>query len=244
MGVVSAPGSHPNDGMRRAMELVRPSPHGVVSLIDVGAHKGETLREFSSWPHDSKFYAGFEINPGLVKGLRSALARNSASFCSSSVHHAAVSDRDGETVFVETRASMTGGLLEPHPTVLDRVSSGHHAVIGRHMVPSLKLDTFIAANFELQNLVVKLDMEGAEIVALRGMEESLRQQIPAVVLSEVFFVNYRNGQGYFWDVASFLHQFGYFFDCLYDERLTDQGRLYTGNAIWVNKAVAKREAFG
>jgi hypothetical protein len=88
-----------------------------------------------------------------------------------------------------------------------------------------------------------VDAEGYDLEVLRGAASALREQRIKVVLSEVFFVAYRQGQCYFWDIASYLAEMDYRFVNLFDTRDTSQGRLYTGNGLWVSRDVAAANGY-
>ena len=59
----------------------------------------------------------------------------------------------------------------------------------------------------------------------------------------MFFVKYRKNQCYFWDIASYLQKYNYSFVNLYDTRNTSQGRLYTGNGLWISNDLAQKNNF-
>ena len=149
----------------------------------------------------------------------------------------AVGSKVGTKSFLVTDQSAVSGLLEPFSGVSERVPTGDHRIVERFDVEVITVDSL----YSISNLdhidLLKIDTEGFDLEVLKGARNTLERNLVSVILSEVFFVNYRKDQCFFWDTASYLHQLGYYFVGLFDTRLTTQGRLYTGNGIWVSSQV-------
>jgi FkbM family methyltransferase len=110
--------------------------------------------------------------------------RNAASngLANVTVVPAAVTDRDGWATFLDN-GSLEGRLEKDD----DDAQAARRAARGRKShgtlpVPVLALDTWIAATGQAPPSVVKIDVEGAEIGALRGMGETLRSAGPTLVI--------------------------------------------------------------
>jgi FkbM family methyltransferase len=103
-------------------------------------------------------------------------------FANVSVVPAAVSDRDGWATFLD-KGSLESRLDKDD----DEAQAGRRAarkrrVRGRTAVPVLTLDGWIAATEQPPPTLVKMDIEGAEIGALRGMSETLRSVGPTLII--------------------------------------------------------------
>jgi FkbM family methyltransferase len=97
---------------------------------------------------------------------------------------AAVTDRDGWATFLDN-GSLEGRLDKDD----DDAQAARRAARGRKShgtrpvpVPVLALDTWIAETGQAPPSVVKIDVEGAEIGALRGMGETLRSAGPTLII--------------------------------------------------------------
>ncbi len=90
--------------------------------------------------------------------------------------------------------------------------------------------------------ILKLDVEGAEIKALKGASDKLAKQDISIIYTEVMFMPHYAGACMFHELTSFLSQYGYTLFNFYDVKRAKNGQLRWGNAIFVSpKARAKFE---
>lgn len=64
--------------------------------------------------------------------------------------------------------------------------------------------------------LLSMDIQGAELQALKGAETILSDHRIALVYCEIEFYELYKGQPLFWDVGSYLHRKGYHLYALYD----------------------------
>lgn len=134
-------------------------------FLDVGANKGVWSQ--AAAPHFPQVHA-FEPNRDLAEQMRRALARNVT------VHHLALSDRSAE---VDLHVPLSDGeQVTTRASLLENANGDLPWV--RQSVHSEKLD-----NLKLEPIdVIKIDVEGHEMAVLRGAEETLRAQHPALIV--------------------------------------------------------------
>lgn len=153
-------------------------PKGGV-FFDVGAHYGwvslKTARHVGSIGH----VVAFEPSPVLLKILKYHQQRNHLP--QMTIVGSAVSEYDLERT---TFHLLNGGLSSRNSLMLGReglpfVESGQPSCL---QAPSLKLDTFCESTGLAPN-VIKIDVEGAEGMVLRGALQVLRQFRPVLVIS-------------------------------------------------------------
>ncbi len=233
----------PEAGLSAAVQLLHPLNLSPISVIDVGAHCGETLSSLAQiWP-GALTYVGLEPNPDSFADFEAVASRLRAEARQLTCLPYAAGPQDGSTRFRMTRASAVSGILPAVNGLLERVPSGDHELIREIDVEIATIETLVG-RFGLEPLnLLKIDTEGYDLEVLHGARELLSAQTIDVVLTEAFFVPYRVGQAYFWDIASFMREVGYHFVNLYDTRNTSQGRLYTGNAVWVSARVGQANDF-
>jgi len=135
-------------------------------FVDVGAHVGYYTVLAAAAGADV-----IAVEPDAYN--RAALERNVRGL-PVAVVAAAVADRAGRATF-HPSASTTGSSLLPRTDIALR-----RAVT----VETTTVDTLVAGRFDRQ-LVVKLDVEGAEPLALAGAAETLRRAAALVVIAEV-----------------------------------------------------------
>jgi len=183
-----------------------------MTVWDVGAHIGEyTLLAAHGAGVTGRVHA-FEANPAMLRVLETNVALNG--FTRVTCRGEAVSDRVGEAEFVVQRNSALSSL---------QGQGGGRAVTGQATirVPTTTLDAHAAAHGRPD--LIKVDVEGAEILVLRGASALLEQ--PAAAAPVVIFeysIDTTRALGFDADDAlRFLLQRGYAF-----YRIDDSGAVY------------------
>jgi hypothetical protein len=86
---------------------------------------------------------------------------------------------------------------------------------------------------------LKLDIEGGELDALRGIKSLLKNHKIDLIYSEVSFSEIYENQNHFHDIASYLYDYGYkLFDLVYLVKSLD-GQIYYGDAIFLSPNLMK-----
>ncbi len=130
-------------------------------FIDAGSYTGDTIEAFYRFCGGA--YAeiyGFEPNPDVQKGLKETLARLS-------LHDTKIFNRgawSNETVL--------------HFTALDTMG-GHIGEDGNTQIQTKTIDS-IASQYPIT--LIKMDIEGAELEALRGAEKTIRRDRPRLAI--------------------------------------------------------------
>ena len=233
----------PDGGVKQALALRRDECHKARSIVDVGAHHGETLRSVLSIVDGPMTYVALEPHPDSyirLEATGAAFARDSLRF---EGLEAAAGPASGSATFYRTQASAVSGMLRPAEGLAERVPTGDHRIVEELAVKVVTIDEILDARGIAYVDLLKVDAEGYDLDVLSGAAGSLNSGAIGAVLSEVFFVTYREGQSFFWEVATYLDGHGYYFVNLFDTRETGQGRLYTGNGLWVSRAVARANNF-
>jgi len=233
----------PDGALQRAMGLLERCGLPRLSVIDVGAHFGETLESVHTIRTTQIKYLALEPNPNSFEQLQKTANKFVAKDFEVSCMQVAAGPNSGMTRFFATQASAVSGVLRATTGQDERVPTGDHHIVDEFDLPMISLDDHIEkAGISVVDLL-KIDVEGYDLEVLVGAARSLADQKVGAVVVEVFFVPYRDGQAYFWDIAQYLGEFGYSFVNLYDTRETGQGRLYTGNGLWVSSATASANDF-
>lgn len=137
-----------------------------MSVVDVGAHIGYFTRQYSRLVGPTGVVYAFEADPGNYE----LLEKNCRGLANVRLFKEAIAERDGTIDFFET-ANNTGchSLVasDARPTKLS--------------VPAASLDSLVARGTVAKVDVIKMDIEGGEPQALRGMTETFRAN-PALAL--------------------------------------------------------------
>jgi FkbM family methyltransferase len=233
----------PEAGLKVALHLLKPLDSSEIIVVDVGAHRGESLSSLSQECSVQLKYVGLEPNPDAFIDFESVAGALRTDNRQISCLQCAAGPQDGTTRFLLTKASAVSGILQAVSGLSERVPSGDHQVISEIEVDVVSIKSLVSRFSFAKVDLLKIDTEGYDLEVLRGAQDLLMSQSVEAVLTEAFFVPYRIGQAYFWNIASFMSGLGYHFVNLYDVRETSQGRLYTGNALWVSAKAAQASNF-
>ncbi len=104
-------------------------------------------------------------------------------------------------------------------------------------VETTTLDAFCAQHRLNRIQVLKMDIQGAELKALRGAAGLLEQQAIDLVYTEMNFGQLYEGQGTFHDVSRLLSIYGYSLYGLYNIAYSASGPIGWADAIFITPAL-------
>ena len=159
------------------------------TFLDVGAHIGSVIAAVKA--HDSK------VDIVAVEAIPEKAAQLRRKFPDVEIHACAVGEQEGEAAFfVDTRRSGYSSLLP---------QQGGSAPTLEIKVVIKRLDDLIPVNSEVD--VIKIDIEGAEVGALRGATEIVWRCRPTVLFESG---PAREGSKYeIGDIFEYFHQHDY-----------------------------------
>ncbi len=191
-------------------------------IVDGGANRGDTVARLrEQFPHGAMH--AFEPIPALASGIR----RRYPTDAHLTVHAAALSSEEGPLRFEVCDRDVMSSML-PASATTQRYQGAGAAI--SHTVDTLKrrLDRAFAETID----VLKLDIQGHELEALRGAGRLLADI--QVVLTEVEFTPLYDGQPLFADIDAFMRSQGFRLFNLYDLWCHPDGQITAGDAIYVN----------
>jgi FkbM family methyltransferase len=149
------------------------------TFLDVGANVGETLLDFRS-AHPTTEYVGFEPSSACVKYLRELIDVND--FMNSSIVPVGLAEK--ASIFALHTHSGVG--YDGTATMLPTLRPGRK--LDAFHVPVYPLDEIREGLGIHEISFIKIDVEGAELEAITGMQKCLREFTP-VILCEVLFTD-------------------------------------------------------
>jgi FkbM family methyltransferase len=184
-------------------EFVRRIRPGM-QVLDIGAHVGLfTLAAAKRVGASGKVYA-FEPTPDTADVLDRHVAMNGWRDRVETVR-AVVSDAEGTMPFFTYRKSMAASL---NRDVIEVLAPEHlEEPAERIDVPSMTLDGFCRSK-TIKPAVIKMDVEGAELLVLRGAREVLLEDRPSI-LCEVHPPQIKMTGGSLEELHSYLDEVGY-----------------------------------
>lgn len=198
---------------------LRPGDH----VLDVGANIGVYTLLMASLVGETGRVDSFEASPDTIHRLRENIAINELPHVQA--HHTAVGTEGGTLAF--TRGLGTVNHLVPDP---DESSAPLVEV------PVIPLDDFLSPTDSLS--FIKVDIEGAELLALQGAEKLLERHCPRVWLLEIngMVRHFGHSQD---DVEDFLRRFDYE-TALYDAhtnqlRFVDRAWRHSQNVFAISR---------
>ena len=186
-----------------------------LTVIDAGVHLGHSSKEYLDAfpncrvlgfePEDKNFAAAATMLAPY--GSRMELLRN------------ALSETDATNVLQVNTHDGTHSLLEIGD---GRYWEGPAETVHQQQVQTVSLDKF-TRDRQLETVdILKMDIQGGELQALKGAAGLLGRGAISVIALEVLFKPLYNNQPLFWDVADHLRSFGYglhgLFECHYHSR--------------------------
>lgn len=165
-------------------------------VVDVGANVGmfsyAALRRVGATGH---IYC-FEPMPGAARVIQGNVARNGATE-SVTLHRLAASNRAG-TVAITADLDVSNHVVWTNAESISQESL---------LVETARLDEILPASRQLA--LVKIDVEGAELLALQGLEARLQQANPPVLVLEAHDHSLRKLGASRADVLQLLHEARY-----------------------------------
>ena len=163
--------------------LARVVPPSGAVLWDVGAHMGFHTLGFAALVGPTGRVVGFEPNPTNRERLRQNLEKNADLAARIEILSCALSDRTGEAPFVlshdvDTGASSMSFLDGTTPAVEFAVSRAWNTIV----VPLRTVDALVRDGVAPPPDALKIDVEGAELLVLRGADDTLRTAQPTVIV--------------------------------------------------------------
>jgi FkbM family methyltransferase len=200
----------------------------VSTILDIGAHEGQTYYTYRSLFPAAKIYS-FEPSPSLFVALTLAQGNDKKA----EAHQLAVSETQGKQIFHLNQSSGTNSLLKSGEKAAEYYAPGLFDSKSEVEVETTTIDQFMAHHAISELSILKLDIQGAELMALKGATENLRKKTIALIFLEVEFVYLYANQALFHQVCSFLEEMGYAFYNLYNLHSGAKGQLVAGDALFV-----------
>ena len=199
----------------------------VKTIFDIGANRGDvTARYYSLFP-DASIYA-FEPFEASFTSFQHRYRDNKL------VHpyQLAVASSGGTKTFYVNNSVDTNSLLKPQKAgIASDKQVENRSVIN---VQSVTLDSFCETNNIDRIDILKMDIQGGELDALKGAEGLLSRGQVKLIYSEVFFVEQYESQPLFHDISKYLFNYGYQLKDIYDPYYGN-GCMAWADAIFTRK---------
>lgn len=226
-----------------AIKLLNLLPRSVGQgwIIDGGCYIGD----FTSWAakqFPQSNILSFEPDPDSFAKAQKNIGSNGRI----EIVNAALGASKGEAEFFRGPLSATNSLL-PRPADNLRPYYPEQACLEGGMVVNVVTIDEECEMRGIQELeLLKLDLQGGELAALRGAKWLLESGLVKVIVVEVVFVKKYQDQPLFWEIWRELEEFGYSFYTLVDVKVglyhaepmsPRQQQWNQGDAVFISKAL-------
>jgi FkbM family methyltransferase len=201
-----------------------------ITIFDIGAHEGQTYYTYRSLFPDAKIYS-FEPSPSLFVALKLAQGKDR----NAEAHQLAVSNTQGKQVFHLNQSSGTNSLLKAGEKAAEYYAPGLFDPKAELEVETTTIDQFMTHHVIADLSILKLDIQGAELMALQGAADHLKRKAITLIFLEVEFVYLYKNQALFHQVCGFLEEMGYVLYNLYNLHSGAKGQLVAGDALFVRQ---------
>ena len=199
-------------------------------IFDVGGCDGVAVIDFKKMFPQS-FIFSFEPYPASFNNL----VKSSQQYSGVKYYELALSNMDGMMIFFGNRKKATNSLLRPKIT--NSFIDEHAIFEGESQVECKMLDTFLADNNLLEIDILKIDVQGEELMVLEGAKKVLQEKKVKLIYLEVWFTEAYYGQPLYHDIANYLAGYGYFSYGIYNMHYKKDGHFLWGDAIFYLKIV-------
>lgn len=196
-------------------------------VIDGGAYRGDFSVDVINRFPSASIYAfepqkdSFLLLKNNVSGLKNIKPVNCA-----------LGENSGEAILYRNVSAMTNSLSQSTSDAL-RYFEGYNDPVGQEMVEVLSLADFMNREGIQEVDLLKLDLQGHELNALKGLNGRL-VHVKSIYI-EVEFMRLYEGASLFSEVETFLREHGFMFFQFYDQvRSPENGRLLYSDAIFLN----------
>ena len=204
------------------------SPDNAI-IFDVGAHHGETSLLYRQLFPSATIYA-FEPFPDSFEELR----KNTAGDPKVKVFNIGFSDADGPKPFCFNQSSATNSLFETDDRGAETWGGGVLETSGHVTLPFTTIDRFVAAHNIHFIDILKLDVQGAEYLVLKGAEQCIGASKIGLIYSEIITQPTYKGQKLLHEMLSMFHDSGFSLHSFYDLSCASNGKLRQLDAIFTS----------
>ena len=200
-------------------------------IFDIGAKVGWATKKYRNlFPMATIF--SFEPFPSSYNELQ----QNTANDSQTTTYQLAISDRAGVTTLNTNAAPGTSSLLSTDDRAASYWGEGLLETKNTIDVNTTTIDDFCRNESIPRIDILKIDIQGAEYMALNGAREMLTNQWISIAYFEVIMAPTYEGQRKFHEYLTLMESFGYDFLDLYNP-VRKNMQLIQADVIFVNKSI-------
>lgn len=199
-------------------------------IFDVGANVGKMTKEYRRAFPSAVIHA-FEPFPASFASLREHAAIGTNTFA----HQLALTNRAGICLFNCNVKAETNSLLATDPRYTDAWESGWLETQEQIEVQTGMIDGFCSEHAIPAIDLLKMDIQGAEMLALDGAKAMLSRQAISLIYMEIIIASAYQGQPALSDYLDYMHGINYHLFDFYNQSRRDL-QLVEVDALFVSSS--------
>ncbi|KIA85245.1 FkbM family methyltransferase [Flavobacterium sp. AED] len=197
-------------------------------IFDVGAFDGRSIELYKKSFPKSKIFS-FEPTPNMYHYLKNEYSGRK----DIKIFNYALSSNKGEATFNINNSLLTNSLLDSSKNEYTNSESSYNTK-EKIIVETETIDN-IFKNEKISKInILKIDAQGADVMVLRGAEETLKNKKIDLIYVEVEFLQLYENQPLFHELSLYLHSHGYYLYSLYNISVSKKGQMIYGDAVFLN----------
>jgi FkbM family methyltransferase len=212
----------PSEDEKKWMDVKNYSQSKSPTVIDGGAHKGETIDDLTYWFSSPEIHA-FEPNPHNFDLLK----RKYGDRDNIHIYQYALANKRGTMKFNITKSTSVSSLLEPTEDYQSMFEGGE--IDETVEVETRQIDDIINKKVD----IVKLDLQGYEYFVLKGARNVLQRA--SIVVSETMFNTNYSEQKVFRDLDEILYQNGFQLKNFYKIKHWPNGQIRHADVLYTRQ---------
>lgn len=195
-------------------------------IFDVGAAYGLTSEHYHQLFPDATIYS-FEPFPKSFKILED-FSKNKPYIIPLNY---AICDKIGDANFNITQLDDASSLLSPNQT--ESSFDRHHVLKNTITVKTTTIEEICKIYNITEINILKLDTQGAEVIALKGAKALLENKNISLIYSECQFIHLYKDAAQFFEINNLLDSFDYKLFNIYNLIHNEKGQLSWGDSIFI-----------
>ena len=199
-----------------------------VVIFDIGAFNGNTALKYKKLFPLSRIYS-FEPFPESF----SELVKNTSAYKDIIPINKGLGEHEGVSNFNSNSFAATNSILNTHESGSKVWGNGLLETLETIKVELTTIDSFVNT-CDIKNIdILKMDVQGAEYMVIKGAKETLKKGIVKIIYTEIITLPTYEGQLDFDEMINLMKSVGFKLYHFYNPLLTKEGELAQVDAIFI-----------
>ena len=204
----------------------------ISTIFDVGGHYGETIGKYMHLFSEAMIYSFEPLLPSFYE-----VTSKYGNDAHVKPFQIAISNIKGKKDFFINHLDAASSLFDL--SKIHKYYTKNVGVIDKIKVDVTTIDIFVKENNINKIDILKMDIQGGELLALKGASEQLKKKAISIIYTESYFISMYKGGTLFHEIVDFLSKYNYTLFNIYDPMYSANGQLRFCNAIFISPEIRK-----